>query len=166
MPITYEPIATTTLGSNASLTFSSIPSTYTDLRLVLNGFWTATGAADLMIQFNSDTSTNYSFTRLFGTGVSVSSSRNTSTTQIEVIESLPSTTIPGLTIIDIFSYAGSTNKTVLCQGNGDMNGSGKVARIVGLWRNTAAITSIRLESTANNLLGSGSTATLYGIKNA
>ena len=62
MASTYEPIATTTLGSAASsITFSSIPATYTDLRLVLVHTPSAsTGNAQM--QFNSDTATNYSYT--------------------------------------------------------------------------------------------------------
>ncbi len=156
-------IATQTLGSNAALTFSSIPATYTDLRLVLVGFWTTAGPSDLMIRFNSDSATNYSQTRLTGNGTAAASARTTSATQIEVIESLPSTTIPGLTTIDLFSYAGSTYKTVLATGSPDLNGSGIVSRVVGLWRSTSAITSIELKSSNNNLLGTNSTATLYGI---
>jgi hypothetical protein len=166
MPTTYEPIQSYTLGSNAAITFTSIPATFTDLRVILNGFWTTAGAADLMIRFNSDSSTNYSYTRLRGNGASASSTRFTSVAQIELIETLPSTTIPGLSVFDIFSYAGSTFKTILGNGNGDMNGSGNVVNVVGLWRSTSAITSIELKSSNNNLLGTGSTATLYGIKNA
>jgi hypothetical protein len=155
-------IATTTLGTNSAINFTSIPGTYTDLRLVLNGFWTSGGPSDLMIRFNSDSATNYSYTRLRGNGSAASSNRYTSVSQIELIETLSSTN-PGLSTFDIFSYAGSTFKTVLGNGNCDMNGSGNVVNIVGLWRSTSAITAIELKSTNNDLLGTGTTATLYGI---
>jgi len=61
------------------------------------------------------------------------------------------------------SYAGSTNKTVLSEAANDKNGSGIVNRLVGLWRNTSAITSITGTTFAGTLTG---TATLYGIKAA
>jgi len=48
----------------------------------------------------------------------------------------------------------------------DQNGSGVVANIVGLWRNTAAITSINLSTLSAYNFNIGTTATLYGIKNA
>ena len=64
MPNTYEPIATNTLGSAASsVTFSSIPSTYTDLIVVMN-YANSTGLADVFFRFNGDTGSNYSDTIL------------------------------------------------------------------------------------------------------
>ena len=56
---TYEPIATTTLTSAvSSVSFGSIPQTYTDLILV-NYFATTTVNEDAYVQFNSDTASNY-----------------------------------------------------------------------------------------------------------
>jgi hypothetical protein len=165
MATTYEPIATTTLSSAAAdITFSSISSAYTDLRLITR--LTPTGATFPRIQFNGDTATNYSNTRLYGDGTSVLSNRQSSITGISLVGAGNySTTIPTFLTIDIFSYAGSTNKTVLATLSGNYNASGEVSRIVGLWRNTAAITSIRLFPLANNL-ATGTTATLYGILKA
>ena len=83
MPTTYEPIATQTLGSAAAtITFSSIPATYTDLRLVLVG--TSTISANPKINFNSDTATNYSQTILSGNGSVANSARQTNGTTIFV----------------------------------------------------------------------------------
>jgi len=67
MPTTYEPIATTTLSTaTASVTFSSISGTYTDLRLVIF----ALGATSdyPYVEINSDTGTNYSKTVLYENG--------------------------------------------------------------------------------------------------
>ena len=76
MPATYEPIASTTLGTAAAdITFSSIPGTYTDLVLVLYGGF-ATAASDLYTQFNSDTGTNYSNSDLRGNGTAAAANRN------------------------------------------------------------------------------------------
>ena len=52
---TYTPIATTTLGSAGTITFSSIPSTYTDLVIVLNGNGSrVAGTDDTGLRLNSD----------------------------------------------------------------------------------------------------------------
>ena len=164
MPVTYEPIATTTLGSaTKSITFSSIAGTYTDLRVVLVGTF-QTAADYFEVTFNGTTS-GYSWTHLSGDGSAAASGRITSNTKW--VPNLPiagSTTIPMLSTVDIFSYAGSTFKTGLMETSGDTNGSGKVIRSVGLWQNTAAITSIKLEVQSYNW-NAGTTATLYGIKN-
>lgn len=166
MPITYDNIATTTLGSAAStITFSSIPATYTDLRLILTASFSSTGAA-LRLRFNSDTGTNYSFTSLYGNGTSANSSIGTSTSYIPLDSDfgIPNTQW-SLWTADVFSYTGSTNKTVLTTGQTDNNGSGIVYREVGLWRNTSAITSAEVSLSGVNFT-IGTTATLYGIKNA
>ena len=163
MPTTYEPIQTYTLGSAApSITFSSIPATYTDLRLVLVG--SATGSASARIQFNSDTGSNYSQTVLYGTGAGVGSYRNTSFTYVDLTATNNMNTPIVMKTIDLFSYAGSTFKTILTDESNDLNGSGSVTKCVGLWRSTAAITSILFYLSANNF-AIGTTATLYGIKN-
>lgn len=164
---TYESIATTTLSSTASsVTLSSIPSTYTDLRLVATYGSNTTGTLSY-IRFNGDTGVNYSFTYLVGNGSAASSSRNTDVAQIGgVVNSFGSSSIPSMAQYDIMSYAGSTYKTVLTQGSNDINGSGSVERGVGLWRNTAAINSITIFDVNSRLYKIGSTFTLWGIKAA
>ena len=170
MPATYEPIATQTLASAAAtITFSSIPATYTDLRLVLvvNGF---TGAATFtpLLRFNgSSGGTEHSETNMYGEGASAISVRNTSDAYISLATgSSISSTVPTLIELDVFSYAGSTNKTVLINYSNDRNGSGETGRIVGLKRNTAAINAINLGSSSAASYAIGTTATLYGIKAA
>jgi len=165
MPLTYDNIATTTLSSAAqSITFSSIPGTYTDLKVILVGTFSAVNYFE--ITFNGTTS-GYSWTYLNGDGSSAISGRISSNTKW--VPNFPtgagSTTIPMLSITDIFSYTGSTFKTGLMETSADLNGSGQVIRSVGLWQDTAAITSVKLEvQTAN--WNAGTIATLYGIKNA
>jgi hypothetical protein len=166
MATTYEKIATTTLGSaNSTITFSTIPATYTDLKIVLTGTATASGD-DLKLRFNGDTGNNYSYTALQGNGASVSSFRNTSIAFVYLAGSASmSTTIPTFSEVDIFLYAGGTNKTLLAQYSGDFNGTGNTARSVGLWRNTAAITSVSLFLSVTTFKVN-TTATLYGILKA
>ena len=164
MAITYEPIATTTLGSAAaSVTFSSISGSYTDLVLVIWGR-TSTGGGDVICQFNSDTGSNYSWTRLSGDGSSAASSRSSNSTNIRLtVAAYPDSTNATLVLASINNYSNSTTyKTVLTRANQ----TGQAAEaIVGLWRNTNAITSIVVTSTPNNF-NSGATFTLYGIKAA
>ena len=154
-------IASQTLGSAAAtIDFTSIPATYTDLRVVINCQNTV-GQAYLKMQLNGDTASNYSYTELYGTGASAASTRSTSNTSIfyRLMDAAP---YWDLATIDIFSYAGSTFKTSLGTMSADANGSGFVDRNVGLWRSTSAITSINLFPGTDNF-STGTVATLYGI---
>lgn len=169
MPATYEPIATTTLGSAAStITFSSIGSGYTDLVLILVGTFSVNNKG-VGVRLNGDTGTNYSLISLVGDGTSVSSSRITSFDYAWGTYNMSfSDTVPNMIRLDFFNYAGSTNKTILGTGSGDRNGSGRVERNVQLWRNTAAINSITLSAYTSGSadFNAGTTATLYGILKA
>ena len=163
MPATYEPIATTTLSSAASsITFSSIPATYTDLRLVLVP---AAGSNGIMtFRFNSDSSSLYSHTYLRGNGTNAESSYDVNQTSIEDYSTMGSAR-PGLITLDLFSYAGSTNKTCLITRAYNQNlNPGSVWTTVALYRSTSAITSI--VAIHNAQFASGTTATLYGILKA
>jgi hypothetical protein len=164
---TYEPIATQTLASAAtSITFSSIAATYTDLRIVLVMSGSST-ARNPRFYFNTDTATNYSYLSVYGNGTAAGSFATANDNRILFQQnSAPSTTIPSLFTADIFSYAGSTNKTVLCSGSTDSNGAGSTERLVGLWRSTAAITQIVVDFASATTFSIGTTATLYGIKAA
>lgn len=165
MPATYEPIATTTLSSaQASITFSSIASSWTDLRVVLLAKPSANTYP--LIRLNSDSGTNYSSTRLSGQGSASSSARVTSSTGISFPGVTPMETSEfSLHTFDILSYAGNTFKTLLITSQNNYATSGGVERMVGLYRSTSAITSILLSGDSANFTA-GTTATLYGIKAA
>ena len=168
MATTYEKIQSTTLSTaTANITFTSIPATYTDLRI---SFYTApnlTTSANVWIRFNGSTS-GYSSTRLAGSGAFAQTNALTSQTKIMIGNSaLSRTTSPSFYGVDIFSCAGSTYKTLLSDSNNDNNGSGSVERVVGLWSDTSAITSITLNLEGGAIdLEPGTTATLYGILKA
>lgn len=149
---TYEPIATTTLGSaQASVTYSSLGS-YTDIVIVYNG----TTDNNLSLRFNGDTGSNYSATRIQGTGSSATSTRYTNQTLMHGPYSVANT----IAIWQVMNYSNSTTyKSGLARGGGADYGT---EAYVGLWRNTAAITSITVLPLSGNL-ASGSTITLYGI---
>jgi len=155
---TYTPIATTTfVSAQASYTFSSIPSTYTDLVLVSNLISPSSGS--LYIRVNSDTATNYSRTNLYGNGTTVTSDRASSETLSYVypgaIGASPTTLI---TTFNNYSNA-TTNKTWITRAN---DTTLDVSAVVALWRSTAAINTI-LFAINTGTMGIGTTFTLYGI---
>jgi len=160
MATTYDKIATTTLSSAGTITFSSIPATYTDLRFVLVG--THNTGAGCSFTYNSDATALYSFTSINGNGTAAASVRATAQSSLSLSNANISATTPQLFTIDIFSYAGSTFKTCLITDTQDLNGSGQVEMQVGLYRSATAISSIQLSATFKT----GTTATLYGIKAA
>ena len=157
---TYEAIATNTLGSTtSSVTFSSIPSTYTDLVIVVAGSLT-TGVDNVCMRFNSDSGSNYSTTYILGNGSTATSARNSNLTNTG---RCVMGTASSMVLYSLQNYSNTTTyKTVL--GRGGETGYGVDAR-VSLWRNTAAITSIVLTAVSSTLTA-GSTFTLYGIKAA
>lgn len=164
MPTTYTPIATTTLGSNTgTVTFSSISGTYTDLVLITN---VSGNDGAICIRFNSDTGSNYSNTGLRGNGTSASSTRATNFSYIAGTSNLSVTAGSLQTAIwNIQNYSNTTtNKTVLFR---DGMATHITGATVGLWRNTAAITSVSLSPEFGaNVFYTGSTFTLYGVKSA
>jgi hypothetical protein len=161
---TYVSIATQTLGSAAaSVTFSSIPATYTDLVLVVNGCGDA-GSTNMRLRFNSDTASNYSDTWITGDGATATSSRTTSVTSTIGTPSGTGTTLGASTIIfNIMNYANATTyKTIINRASTASLGTDGV---VSLWRSTTAINSITIGAnggfTAN--FKAGSVFSLYGI---
>jgi len=167
---TYTPIATTTVAgtSTSTITFSTIAGTYTDLILVGN-LGSETTNAFPFLRFNSDTGSNYSYTFVYGDGSGVASSRVSNNTQLFNDDvSVKQGAVNSNVIYQIMNYSNTTTfKTSLQRKNtvdaADFNGA---IASVGLWRNTAAITSISIQliraGTPYNF-SSGSTFTLYGI---
>jgi hypothetical protein len=168
MPATYEPIATTTTpGGTNTVTFSSIPATYTDLVLVVGGA-TYTVAGDTpYLRINGDTGTNYSGTVLSGNGTSAQSTRRTSTAQGMPLGGTyvgSSTTVATNLVFQLLNYANTTTfKTGLSR---YFQPAGEAEATVALWRNTAAVTSILYRTDSGNNIGAGAVFTLYGIKAA
>jgi hypothetical protein len=164
MAATYTPIASITLGAAAaSVTFSSIPQTYTDLVLVSTNA-TASSGYLFSVRVNGDSATNYSSTRLLGNGTTASSGRETNYS-FGFAGSVYSSSDPiGNAIVNFMNYSNTTtNKTFLMRTNA---ANANTSLSVSLWRNTAAITSISVspEFTANFVVGS--TFNLYGILGA
>jgi hypothetical protein len=156
---TYEPIATTTLGSTtATVTFTSISGSYTDLVIVINGQSGNGSASFLRTQFNNDSDSKYSTTRLFGDGSSPTSDR--SSNQI----GFTGGTLwgsQGVIIHQVLNYSNTTTfKNLLTRDN---NAGNRVGAMVGLFRSIAAVTRIDFTCPDGGGFASGSTFTLYGI---
>jgi len=157
---TYVPIATlTTSGGEASVSFTSIPGTYTDL--VLQGVVTSGVAYELFMRYNSDTGTNYSNTYIEGNGTSATSARTTSTSLMSIAYSNNSNPNPMITQIQNYSNT-TTYKTMLSRSSA---AGASVMAFVGLWRNTAAITSIelRMNAAGTTVFAANTILSLYGI---
>ncbi len=171
IPNDYESIATTTVGGggSASVTFSSIPATYTHLQiryLVKN----TSAAFFLKMQFNSDTGSNYSWHLLSGNGTSASATATASTTDMVLPRTADSALANAFTggVADILDYANTSKyKTSRALGGFNHNsaddGVQKIELSSGLWMNTNAVSSITLFPGSGNFAQHSSFA-LYGIK--
>lgn len=171
-PAAMTAIASTTLGTNtATITFSSIPSTYDDL--VLIGYARSAAIATsrgCRLRFNNDTATNYSGTFLIGDGATASSSRSSTQDQIfvgNVPAASATANIFGSFRIEILDYKNTSyNKTALIRNAMDLNGSGATYLNAVLRRSTSAISRIDLYLDSASDFISGSVFALYGIKKA
>lgn len=152
------PLQNITLGSSqASVSFGSIPSTFRDLRLVVNGTIGSTVDA-LVLRFNGDTGSNYSF--VYATGDGSNATSGGTTTNLLSVGVIGST--QSVSTIDIMDYSATDkHKTVL--GRGNTPGWG-VRMNAARWASTSAITSILVYTEASVNLAAGTTLALYGVK--
>jgi len=160
----YESISTVTLSSSAAtVTFSSIPSTYTHLQI--RGIMLSTTANHADMQLNGDTGNNYAAHALEGNGSAVSSFAGTSRANMFSIFYTPGTSTGiGGGVADILDYTNTNKNTTVRSLRGtDNNGSGNLSLISGLWMNTAAVTSITLTARGGTFAQYSSFA-LYGIR--
>ena len=158
MAQTYEPIATNVLTSNqTSITFSSIPQTYTDIVVVIDGI--SADNDECRFQFNGS-ATGYSFTQFYGLSSAAGSTRGTARTTGR-IGSIRTT--PNIIIGHIINYTNTTSyKTVISR---DGTTTIITEAFANTWQNTAAITSI-VFTPSGLTFNTGMTFTLYGIKAA
>lgn len=160
---TYTPIATQTAsGSASTIVFSSIPSTYTDLIMIINS-GTSNSNYDLNLRLNGDSGSNYSQTNLRGNGSSASSSRGTNATLFYMDDQGNTVTgsINGMYIVHINNYSNTTTYKTMLSRAGFAGGTATELN-VSLWRSTSAINQLTIGTNAGNIY-TGSTFTLYGI---
>lgn len=168
MAATYEPIASTTLGSDtASVTFSGIAADWTDLVLVTSCRSSRAAASDdIYVQFNGDTGSNYSRTYVYGNGSSALSGRGSNVTKFYWAYVPANSATAGVYSADVLHIMSYANTNVYKTGLSLTSDAGVlVQRQVGLWRSTSAITSIFIDADAGDLKA-GSTFSLFGIKAA
>ena len=168
MALTYVAIATVTVGAGgaATITFSSIPQTYTDLCILWSVRTDRPGTATdaPWIKFNGS-STSPTNLRLYGTGSSVGTD-----TSAWMTVNAAGTTASTFSNVSIYipNYTSSNNKSFSIDSVLENNATeGYPMLQAGLWSNTAAITSIELNDAITGYsFVQHSTATLYGIKNS
>jgi hypothetical protein len=171
----YESIATTTVGTpTTSVTFSSIPSTYTHLqiRAIAKNSENANAAGYLLVQFNGDTASNYSRHNLYANGATTFADNATSTTFINGGYGVPrsnanAANMFGGYIIDILDYANTNKyKTTRSLGGSDQNNTNTtyISLSSGNWRSTSAVTSITITASVGFNHTQYSSFALYGVK--
>lgn len=169
MPNTFTLISSSTAGAGgvADITFSSIPSTYTDLLIKISARVSGgAGVKDIAIQYNGDTASNYTYTELVGTGASTSSGTAT-TVRHNTIAPPDNTTANTFGNIEIYipNYLSSSQKSSSVDAVTENNStSTDVQMRIQAWRwsGTNAISSIKIFAPGQTIL-QYSTAYLYGI---
>ena len=168
----YDSIATHTVGSGgqASIEFTSIPSTYKHLQIRLLARSTdAAGTVNVTTQLNSDTGSNYAWHRIFGNGTSAGAGGASTQSNIiigQISGSTAASGVFGVATIDLLDYKETTKYKTLRSlfGFDDNNGgAGAVVQLFsGLWQSTSATTTITLS--AGGGFAQYSSFALYGIK--
>lgn len=167
----YESIATqsVTSGTSASLTFSSIPSTYKHLQI--RGFIRTDAGSnnwDLRIRMNSDSGSNYARHSMRGEGTGTGNAEGQSSQTYMWLDRVApnDANIFADVIIDLLEYSNSNiYKTMRGFGGNDRNGSGIISFSSGVWTNTSVINSLTFTLSSGNFT-QYSTLALYGIKGA
>jgi hypothetical protein len=161
----YEPIASVVVpsGGVSSITFGSIPQTYTHLQI--RAMVLTSAQANMEVRFNEDTGANYALHQLQGNGSAASSEAQSSEVRSRICLLNPNASYPAVSVTDILDYT-NTNKTTTIRTlwGADAAAADTQARVgitSGLWNNTAAVTSILLFATS---FSQHSSFSLYGIK--
>jgi hypothetical protein len=168
---TFESISTVTVsGTQSSITFTSIPSTYKHLQIrsVARDDQSVNSIGYTRMTVNSDTGTNYNGHALYANGSTVSAINWAAGANMIIGREAGSTLLAstfGANIIDILDYASTSKyKTVRSLSGIDANGSGDIFFQSGLWLNTAAINAISFTAQGGSNFVTGTKFALYGIK--
>jgi len=172
MPLTFIPLATSTLSSTATqLNFTSISGSYTDLFMVVNWksasnnidyptFWVGAG--------NSiDTGSNYSANHFEAgsTGVAVYSYDNATNTTLPYGQAIDSPNYAYMSVWLMDYSATNKYKTMIADYRTDkVNWQSGVG--TATWRNTAAINCIRIGQSGSFDMAAGTFATIWGVLKA
>lgn len=158
-------------GTAATVTFSSIPQTYHNLRMVVvSRCDLAANFSDVYLQFNGDTGSNYTRQYIVGNNVSPSANQTVSAAKVGFLSSECSTGVtsyPATNTVDIPAYTGTTFFKTLLVASGMANGSSLsgnmfISATQGIWASTSAINAIVVGLTGSGNFIAGSVFDLYG----
>ena len=176
MANTFELISSVTVGAGgaASIDFTSIPATYTDLNAVLSvrtsGDQPGTNYCQLKMTYNGSSS-GFSYRMIYGIpGLGVGSLSGSSLSQIDwaggVVDTTATSSTFGSNSIYIPNYAGSAYKSASHDGVTENNATNALETMTAsLWSDTAAINRITFTAETGSFV-QYSTAYLYGVKNS
>jgi hypothetical protein len=160
---TYTPIAIVSgTGSSDTISFTSIPATYTDLVLVLSG--SLSTGNNTRMRFNNNTSAVYSMTVMTGDGSGSSAGVGSYNDSNQTSFSYPGyyDTAISMNIINLMNYSNTTTNKTFIQRNSKASNQAQMA--VGLFRSTSAISRVDIYTASGATWTTSTKATLYGIK--
>lgn len=175
-PVSAVPqiIATQTLASAATITFSSIPQGFTNLRLLVIGRSADATEADYWyVQFNGDTSNSYDLVEVYGTSSAAAAADHSGQPGffLTVVDGdLPGTSatagVVGMLDLEIPLYSGTAFQKIVSWKSGYNDAATSAAdslivQAVGSWRHSSAITSIKVSAALDASMTIGTTAILY-----
>jgi hypothetical protein len=178
MANTFELIASSTVGAGgaATIDFTSIVSTFTDLclKVSLRGAGTSGNQEYLLLRFNNDSGSNYTSRGLAGGGGAIGSGTRSAQTELWCSTSSYGANNANDTAntfssgeLYIPNYLGSTQKSVSVDTVVEQNSTslGSLGITAGIWTGTSAINRITIFALSGNW-AQYTTAYLYGVKNA
>jgi len=164
----YESIATVTVGGggSASISFTSIPATFTHLQIRAISRNTTSNNQSSKLIFNSDSGSNYSYHRLYGTGSGTGADATANASGVLIAVETNTSSTFGASVIDVLDYQNTSKyKTTRSLTGWENNSDGRLFFLSGNWRSTSAITSITITPESNSFAEYSHFA-LYGIKGA
>jgi len=156
MPSTYEPIATQSVGGVSSVSFTSIPSTYTDLKVIFVGY---NDAPLIRMDFNGDTANANVMFLMSNSSSALSAGYGTPYLYVLTPDANAYLNFS----VNIMNYANTTTFKPWLVHCDISHGSGGVSLGAGNWRSTSAINRVDFSTTSLTMTG---TFTIYGIKAA
>ena len=170
MANTYTLISSNVLSSSAaSVTFSSIPATYTDLVLKVSARSDFAGTDIIKYTINSDSGSNYSWTQLLGNGSAASSTRGSNTYARGGYIDNANQTASTFGSVEIYlpNYTSTSSRPASVFSADETNATAaNIGAFATLYAGTAAISSLVFSSINGGNFISGSSFYLYGIKNS
>jgi len=163
--------ATVTSGGTTSVTFSSIPSTYTHLqvRAFSKGDYATASPVAIAFRFNGDSGANYAIHYLYGAGSGGGASGSFTSATVGYVgvisDAVDNANVFGACVMDVLDYTNTNKyKTTRSISGYDTNGSGQIYFNSSLWMNTTAVTSLTITPGAGTNFNQYSSFALYGVK--